>query len=444
MTTHIIELNDSDLRLSQGGQRLQESPGFALIEASALQTGAAARSQARLHPLQTNNQFWQRLNLEPLANANAHCRHHADLAFNHLQELQRLAQEQGTPIADVIYAVPGNFSRDQLALLLGITQACEFNAVGLVDSATAALAPRVGPGRYLHVDLQLHQCVITHLNAGAELERGQAETLTGAGLLNCYDSWAHLAATQFIQQTRFDPFHNASSEQALFDQLPDVLTQCASTGEAVLTLQSHKITLSLAQLEQSLEAIRDRITQKLQQPGIDRIFFSDRWQHLPGFATLLAKGELLPTDAIAAAAEAHSLALRSDAEALSLVTQLPAGGTNASAASPASAEKPEQSQAIASHLLCGHRAFPTRAPLYIVDHQTQGALDLAHSPGSHPLCAVTPTAGQLELRAINGSGLTLNDRPARNGDQLQPGDRLGLPGVGEQITAIKVIDADGP
>lgn len=461
MTLGIIELNDSGLRLSQASQQLVDSPGFALITDQELVLGEKALRQARVHPLQTNNQFWQRLNLDPLANANAHCRHHADLAFNHLKELQQLAEN----VNEVIFAIPGHFSRDQLALLLGITQACDFNAVGLVDSATASLAPLVSPGHYLHLDIHLHQSVISHVEVGSEIVRTQIETIPGAGMIALYDAWAQLATEQFIQQTRFDPLHNASTEQQLYDQLPDFLETCHKLGEAQLSLQGHKIAITQQSLQQKVSPIYERIQQKLSaafnkydsldnnslvnSKSIDQVYLSDRWANLPGFSNTLANATLLDSNAISKGCQLHESNIRGTGDALNYVTNLPLATTpvktmESDKASDRATTAKTQSQLQANHLLCGHQAYAASQTLYVVcDDDRKNNLRVVQSPTAPPLCTVTAKQGHLEISALNGSGIKLNNKPAHNGDRIYSGDQISLQDSNSTITAINVIGSHG-
>jgi len=440
-STAIIELNDSGVRLLQPGTNYAESPGFALISDRALILGEPARQQARLHPLQTNNQYWQRLNLEPLRNANALCRHHADLAYNHLKEIQQLSED----LREVIFAIPGHFTREQLSLLLGIVQACEFTAVGMVDSATAALAPAIGAGEYLHLDIQLHQTVISQISADRELARQQVEVIPATGMLALYDAWARLAASQFIQQTRFDPFHNASTEQELYDQLPAFLSQCQRLGEANLTVGKHSIVLNSELLQQQVADIYQRIAQKLQRP-VQQIYLSHRWGKLPGFQQTLTKlglhhSTLLGEDSLAEGCRLHESTIRSDRDALNFITRLPVTATPTAAETQVQFQVATPAQAPATHLLCGHQAYPADQRLYIVNSD---GLSVSRSPDSHSIGEINSEGDKLVLAAVNGSGLEINNRPVHNGDILIAGDQIRIPGSDTAITAINVIAPHGP
>ena len=65
---------------------------------------------------------------------------------------------------EVLLALPGSYSHDQLGLILGIARACGLPVRGLVDAAVAASATRGATGeRRIHLDLELHRAVVTEL-----------------------------------------------------------------------------------------------------------------------------------------------------------------------------------------------------------------------------------------------------------------------------------------
>src|SRR5690606_19789345 len=129
-----LEFNDAGLRVSDENGILLSSPGYALVLPKQIEFGERARSQSRINPLNSYNQFWHKLSLDPFSRPIAHYRHNADLAFSHLQDLAGSAELEG----DVLLAVPGSFSREQLGILLGLIRQSPFRAVGLVDAGLAA------------------------------------------------------------------------------------------------------------------------------------------------------------------------------------------------------------------------------------------------------------------------------------------------------------------
>ena len=79
-------------------------------------------------------------------------------------------------VEEALLAVPGSFTSAQLSLLLGLAQASPFSVTGLVDAAVAATAATAGPGSYNHLDIQLHQTVVTSLEVSGTAKRVGSES----------------------------------------------------------------------------------------------------------------------------------------------------------------------------------------------------------------------------------------------------------------------------
>jgi hypothetical protein len=122
--------------------------------------------------------------------------------------------------------------RDQLALLLGIVQQCPFDAVGLVHRSVALGSLYGGAGRLFHLEVQLHQALLTELAESAgQVELRRSLPLPGCGLLQLQERLVEVIASGFIRQTRFDPRRKAATEQQLYDALPDTLRTLRQEGE---------------------------------------------------------------------------------------------------------------------------------------------------------------------------------------------------------------------
>ena len=116
---YTLDLNDSGLRVFRDLEVVTQSPGFAIVGPSEVLLGDAARGQFRLSPRQANNQFWHRLNMDPLATRGPNVANHADLVYRHLKELLEPAGFGADD--ELILAVSGTTTNDQLGLLLPCT-----------------------------------------------------------------------------------------------------------------------------------------------------------------------------------------------------------------------------------------------------------------------------------------------------------------------------------
>jgi hypothetical protein len=433
----VLELNDIALLLGDGSGAPVRSPGFATLTRDAVVTGAASLAQARLNPRQTISQFWLRLGTEPLHNARSHARHHADLAW---AQLQQLAAAAGNP-AEIVLAVPGSFTREQLAVLLGIAQRAAFRAVGLVDSALAAASTVHVAHSALHLDLQLHQCVLTRLvREGDMLARERVHTVPGAGLLQLHERWAQLVTARFIQHSRFDPMHSAATEQQLYDRLPAWMAALEDTGDVHAELRngsaSYHAKLGIGEVLEAAQPVYAQIVDAVQRERQGAVLLcSARLAPLPRLARLLPEAIRLPEDAAIRAGLRHAALIRSEDAALRFVTRLPAVGDApgtgpalppAPTAYAASEPAPASPADTPSHLVAGGRALRL-APGSLYLHEGADGWTLTRRLPPDLACTLSWDGAQWWLMPAAGQALSLDGEPVRSAAVLRSGQRLALP-----------------
>ena len=132
--TLALEINDAGLVLAGDGEILAEEPGYALLDGRAPETGTAAARRARLKPLHAETRHWQDLGTAPLARPMQAAASYADVACAQLADLTRPHLARGPAL---LLAVPPWYTREQLALLLGIVQAAALEPAGLVSGGGA-------------------------------------------------------------------------------------------------------------------------------------------------------------------------------------------------------------------------------------------------------------------------------------------------------------------
>ncbi len=458
MHTWVLELNDSALLLGDSRSPALRSPGYATVTRHGVITGEAAQARARSEPRHTLNQFWLRLGTEALHDARSHARHHADLAW---AQLQQLAATAGNP-QRVILAVPGSFSREQLGVLLGIAQRTSFRAVGLTDSALAA-ASTVAPGsEALHLDLQLHQCVLTRISHdGDMLTRENVRSLPGCGLVQLYELWAQLLTRRFIQQSRFDPMHAAATEQQLYDHIPqwigalhdgdDVSVELRSAGTSYHAKLRAREVLDAAQpvYAQIEEAVRSELA-----AGAN-LLASARFAALPRIEGVLPAFTQLDPEATIRGCLQHAALICSNDEALRFVTRLPTNRDTAGSANPgverrdAAPEAPDAAPSVAtpalpSHLVIGARALRLETgSLYL--HRDRNGWTLSRRM-PHAFAGTLRWEGsEWVLAPATGGTLRLDGRPVLAPSPIRAGQHL-QPGTGDevlQLVAESTIGSDG-
>ncbi|MFT7384074.1 MAG: hypothetical protein ACI90G_001657, partial [Urechidicola sp.] len=198
LTTALIEINDSSVDVSIDGASVVSSPGYAVLDGSHLLIGETAQKNARLLPRWTNTRFWQQLDTSPLAAPGSNIRHHADLVLQHLETIWQSIE---TPVDEAVLAIPGDYSTDQLGLLLGIIREARIPVVGLVDSALVAAAGQPHQ-QCLYLDIHLHRITLSHLATDGNIRRSSTSTVIETGLFTLWDRWADIIASQLIQTSR--------------------------------------------------------------------------------------------------------------------------------------------------------------------------------------------------------------------------------------------------
>ncbi|MBW2604657.1 MAG: FHA domain-containing protein [Deltaproteobacteria bacterium] len=228
MTLLGLELSDAGILVAGGnpvrlltvdGQK-KESPGFAIPEKERLLVGKPASDKAHLFPLQVINRFWDQLNTEPLKQKNRHAQNYAEIAYAHLSYVWEMVKQHGD---EMIIAVPNFYGREQLGLILGMAQELSIPVNGFVSLPIAASYHADPDAILLHLDIHLHRFEIIHLHQGEYLTAKNSMTFEDISLEKLYRSWVETIAQEFVHATRFDPLHQAATEQELYNRLASAL-----------------------------------------------------------------------------------------------------------------------------------------------------------------------------------------------------------------------------
>jgi hypothetical protein len=423
---HLIELQDHSLSVRAPGEVLAQSPGFASIAGKTPVFGEEARQIARLHPRESLNQFWGQLSMDPLGIRNPHFRHTADIAHSHLQSLTRdIDFSHGA-----ILGVPSTYSRSQLGVLLGIVRQCSFNAVGLVDLALLQAAASDAEESII-IDLQLHQAILTRFQRiDGMLVKDKVVQVPASGLLALQDAWTNMITDEFLRQSRFDPKHNAETEQYLYNQLDSWIDTCRANNELQVEL-NHKGTVYQAQLayEQFIQRSRTvyaRIVKELELLKAKETALHIRTSQLrlPGLTLSIPGLIALDEEITLATCLQHLDHIRRPADNLQFITKLP----------------------VARHIsVAGTTSLPTRLPTHILmDHKAvalpAGRIAFGKPATNVEVARVVPLpagiAGSLVIErqprgllasASSDAGINCNGTPLAAGQTLQLGDVLTWP-----------------
>jgi len=446
----VIEINDAALQAGNAGGILASSPGFALLQGKELRLGAEAEARHRLFPTSSHDKFWHELNLEPLP-VRGRIRHHADLAYSHLLALANEAEIDG----GVIFAIPGHFTQEQLGLLLGIAGQCPFQATGMIDSALAAAIGEAPATGVVHVSLHLHQVLLTRiLIRDGEAIVDNVAQVPLAGRQQLLEALMRAANDAFIRQCRFNPQHEAASEQQLYSLLADWAAGGADDqGDLALELKAGGMTHTaklpfdqlLAALQKPFRALRASLGPLLDTPDTG-ILLDHRLARWPGaLASLGSLNDAGPArtarpEAVAQACFRHRQRITAG-EGVRRIRSLPLA-ESASGPARKQAETGVETSAAPTHVLFRNRALPVD-DLPLVNHapnQPNGAALALELPGP------AATLGHIMLRQsqvlldCGESEIRLNDAPVSGRQPLKLGDRIGFPALADELLLIEVSD----
>lgn len=465
MSTLAIELNDSGITALRDGDSSDRgrvgSPGYAVVDGATVLTGEEAFDQARLKPRRAHHRFWSELDTRPIGRPFPAGLSTADLAHAHLSAVW-IRVRNG--VDRVVVALPGSHSEHQMGLILGIAKACEMPVAGMVDAAVAAAATVSTSGHLLHLDLELNGVVLTELTSTRELVRRRVQVGDHTGLVLLRDAWVKRIAKNFVSRTRFDPLHLATTEQALYRRLGELLPLLCRETRAVVEMEAggrvHAVEVERSELVEAVTADYDGLLQLVRQlkragqPAT--ILLSDRLAGLPGFEARLEElGDVgivrLPSAAAAEGALRHLEPIRSPGEALSYITRLTLAGDTtgpdlAGPRPPSVRERP-RGTALPTHLVHDGRAYPvTELPFFVGTAVPEGRRGLelgGQTEGVSRLhCSVYRSDDRVLVEDHSSHGSFLNGQrvdgtaPATTGDRL----RVGIPGV--ELQFITVTDDD--
>lgn len=461
--TLAIEINDAGIVVATADGVLAIEPGYAVVDGSSIVTGTPAYSQARVKPRQASNRHWVELNVEPGSTSLAGKLSAAELAFAQLSDLWA---RFGAGADSVIFVVPSTYKGEQLGLLLGLAQECGMPVRAMVDAAAAASVRPYPERQLVFVDAGLHGVSATPIEQGDEATALPPVNLESTGLASLMDAFARRVAELFVLGTRFDPFHEASTEQLLYDGLPAWLERLHDESATSLSIpfsgERFEIDLERGQLLAAAQGFYKALLQLVAQTRRGRtglaVQISDRLARLPGILDELNRLddcillELEPGYA-ARAVLASSAAFDPASQQVKLLRHMPwreapredspPPATTTTSAIPFTA-----SSAPPTHLVYRGVAYPVNGEGVVIgrskiDHRRAIILDDETRGVSRSHCEVSLIDGELRLKDLSSYGTFVNERRVDGEEVLQPADVIRVGSPGAELTAVIVEQADG-
>lgn len=437
INAHIVEVNDSNILVAKDAGIILNSPGIAVINNSGIHFGESAMRMAYLNPRETYSRFWNKLSQDSLQTPRNNFRHHADLVFAHLMDIY---EKSGNP-GELLFVVPGSYTTEQLSLLLGIVQACPFDAVGLVDSAVAATAAVANPGKYQYIDIHLHKTIITSLNVTDEVSRSSIDTIDDLGLNRIYTIIAGTIADLFIQQSRFDPLHHAETEQALYDQLPASLNKLRESRETVMDIQygdtTHQARFSRDAILKKLNPVYEKLRQRL-SPSVPCLV-NERITFLPGLTDFLSTVETITAEAMFEICQKNEAAIRTPGPGLSFISSLPVSHKANIRQVAASAKEEKTTDPGITHILLHNHAYPIgENTLYL---SRSGSISTTEP--ADVLCSITMNNQKVNLKTNSDNSILINSKKVDGTIDLNPGDIVHSDSTNVSYKFIHVLQEHG-
>jgi hypothetical protein len=453
----VLELNDAELVLGNPGvaeefEQIAAEPGCVGFAAASALTGQAAAARSRLQPLLSSSRHWQDLSAVPLGRAHDRALTNADLAYEQLRALLARSEDSDRRL---IIALPAGYTREQLGLLLGVAQEAGASEVGLVDAAVAACGLQPIPAHVLHLEMFQHRSLATAIEQSGDTEgarRAQFEVDIGCGVARLEQLWIELIAGEFVRRTRFDPLHEAASEQLLADGLTGWLDALAVNDSVPVSLavgdNTLQVTLPRGQWLAAAEPVYASLLQLVQRARpagrIIELRLGARLAKLPG---LLERFEALgsctvvslpPAAAARGALRFAGHILRGTNTALLCQLPLPLAPRSPDAGNARTAIAP------ATHVLHGGRAIALSAePLLVGCDLPSGARGVALPRGlpgvSRVHCRLQLCDGIASVEDNSTYGTFVNDERVHGRLSLARGDRLRLGSPGITLEMIEVV-----
>lgn len=329
-----LHLDDAAFAVARDGAPLgTAAPSIVHADpADAARYGAPAMDIARRAPHRVSYGHWAAFGAFAGATDEAAAR--AAFAVARAELRQRVAP-QLAPGDRLQIAVPAALDAAALGWVLAACRQESLPVAGFHDAAALAVAALGLEGEVIVPAVGLTQLSATRVVvADGEARRRATRVSREAGLLSVQQRWLEMIAEAMVLRSRFDPLHEAASEQRLYDLLPAAAARAAREGSATIELpagaSSCAVTLSRDQfaaaarpLTRALAASIDALRPDGASPTV---LLSAALLELPGLVEALSAVpgvRLYAMDAALVARAASMLPVAADAPVAAHVDEVP-------------------------------------------------------------------------------------------------------------------------
>jgi hypothetical protein len=172
----------------------------------------------------------------------------------------RLAEQPHSAGERVWIGVPARAEPKGLEALVGVARQLNLPIDGFVDTATVTVAGLGVERNAIVLEVGLHHAAATAADCeGAHARRRRSVTTARGGYIELLQAWLDLVGTTMVKRTRFDPLHDAATEQQLFSALPTLAREAANTGSTTAVVikgqEQFEVSLTRDQFAQAAEPI---------------------------------------------------------------------------------------------------------------------------------------------------------------------------------------------
>jgi hypothetical protein len=445
-----LELDDRAVTMAANGRILSSEPSAVFDGTSETIMGANAWRALRLRPRAISTRHLGALltqrGMFARAQALVEAELKARLAAHPISEGQRMW-----------IVAPAQAETAGLTALLGITRRLGLPVDGFVDSATVTTAGLGSEQNTIVLELGLHHAAATSVDcSGSQARRRRAVHTERGGLIELYQVWLDLVSTTMVKRTRFDPLHDAPTEQHVFDSIPALALAAAQAGSATASITKgtdrFEVTLTRDQFAQAAQPIYRALVSLLHQlrpAGVPvAIVMPQLAAQLPGLREQLEQFvgcELIAIPDGFAAAATSVLDLPTppaDDNAVALLRRLPLAAESTTLDKESLGQRRLAGPA-PSHVLWEGRAYPLQPDTLVVGREpTSNPRYITLPDGlagvSRRHCTFVHDGDELVLLDHSSFGTYVNGERVQERVRIYAGDRLRLGEPGVELTLIAV------
>jgi hypothetical protein len=454
MKPFAVELDDRAVCLAREGLVLTSAPSAVFDGSIDALAGTNAWKALRARPMATSTRH-----LGAVLNQRDVTTRSDTLVSEELK--QRLAEHPIAAGEHVWIAAPARVDARGLGALLGITRKLSLPVDGFVDAAAVTIATLGLELNAVVLELGLHHAAATAVDSDAgQARRRRTVVAERGGLIELQQTWLDLVSTTMVKRTRFDPLHDATTEQQLFDALPTLSRAVAASGTTTAAVTKgtdrFEVELTRDQFARAAEPIYRAIVGLLHQlrpAGTSiAIVVPQPVAELPGlreeFEQFIGCDLITIPDGFAAAGTSlldlpeHA----SDRDSVRMLRRLPlaAKAVVAETASREPLGKRRSGGPAPSHVLLDGRAYSLSADTLVIGRAPDAsaiALPNGLAGVSRRHCTFVHDGDELVLLDHSTFGTFINGERVAERVRVHAGDRVRLGEPGVELALIAVGEA---